>query len=75
MRIFVIINRYESYEFQVGTQKFWFCFLFDVSGVRNANMQYVLLKGLDKKQDFSKSDEAKEAVLQAAAELVKNMDG
>ena len=50
-------------------------FLFDVSGVRNANMQYVLLKGLDKKQDFSKSDEAKEAVLQAAAELVKNMDG
>ena len=50
-------------------------FLFDVSGVRNASMQYVLLKGLDKKQDFSKSDEAKEAVLQAAAELVKNMDG
>ena len=47
-------------------------FLFDVAGVRNANMQYVLLGGLDKKQDFSKSEAAQAAVLNAAAELRKN---
>lgn len=44
-------------------------FLFDVSGVKNANMQYVLLSGLDKKTDFAKSEEAQNAVKEAAEKL------
>ena len=46
-------------------------FLFNVAGVKNKNMQYVLLDGLDKKTDFSKSERAKEEVLKAAEVLNK----
>jgi hypothetical protein len=33
-------------------------------------MQYILLDGLDKKTDFSKSERAKEEVLKAARDLI-----
>jgi hypothetical protein len=46
-------------------------FLFNVAGVKNKNMQYILLDGLDKKTDFLKSDKAKEKVLQAALDLAE----
>lgn len=45
-------------------------FLFDVAGVKNKNMQYVLLGGLDKRSDFSRSAEAQEQVKKAAEDLV-----
>ena len=46
-------------------------FLFDVSGVRTKNMQYILLPGLDKKTDFAKSASSQAAVLSAAEELLR----
>ena len=46
-------------------------FLFNVAGVKNKNMHYILLDGLDKKTDFLKSDKAKEKVLQAALDLAE----
>ena len=47
-------------------------FLFDVSGVRGKNMQYVLLSGLDKKTDFAKSEAAQRQVQSAAEELLSS---
>ena len=46
-------------------------FLFDVSGVRTKNMQYILLPGLDKKTDFAQSASSQAAVLSAAEELLR----
>ncbi len=50
-------------------------FLFDVSGVRAKNMQYVLLSGLDRKTDFSHSEKAQAQVLSAADELCRSLAG
>lgn len=44
-------------------------FLFDGLGVREKNMQYVLLSGLEKKTEFSKSVEAQKKVEEEAMRL------
>lgn len=49
-------------------------FLFDVAGVKNKNMQYILLDGLDKKTDFSRSKQAQTVVKDAAEELISLMN-
>ncbi len=44
-------------------------FLFDVAGVREKDMQYILLPGLDKKKDFEGSEKSWEIVQNAAKVL------
>ncbi len=49
-------------------------FLFDVCGVREKNMQYILLSGLDKKKDFEESEESWATVRDAAEELTTTIN-
>ncbi|MDO5843876.1 MAG: flavodoxin family protein [Methanocorpusculum sp.] len=49
-------------------------FLFDVSGISNKNTVLLLLKGLDDRNDFKKSEEAKSLAKISADELIQKIE-